>query len=104
MSYTFSTHRDLSEVRLESLPLAPHPEEIIVIIHRRDLHSYLVVEHPWGYEGKDYWNWEIHQPSYRIKTKHIRGTVHGDIFLYYGDSVTKERLDALRHALEKLFK
>ena len=105
MSYTFSTHRDLSEVRLESLPLAPHPEEIIVIIHRRDLqHSYPVVEHPWGYEGKDYWNWEIHQPSYRIKTKHIRGTVHGDIFLYYGDSVTKERLDALRHALEKLFK
>ena len=115
MSSAFSTHRNLAELYSDSYPLAPiHPEEVIAIVNftSREKLNHLP-DFQSGREGKNYWNWKlcrhpyqfysIAKTEYDTKPKKTYAEAYHDIFLFYGDSVTEERLEAIRKALETMF-
>ncbi|MCR5380515.1 MAG: hypothetical protein K6G44_05990, partial [Lentisphaeria bacterium] len=125
--YVFSMmHRDMRKIFIDDLPLVPHPEEVLVVMgwkhdyHAQDAwaelnslqaHSHqgilpdempsswekLRIEYdfPWGKEGKNYWNW-------RVRVKHWDNTppLRRDIYLFYGDSVSEERLATILDIFE----
>ena len=50
---------------------------------------------PWGKEGKNYWNWKAY-----IK-KWDNTPLRRDIYLFYGDSVSEERLATILDICER---
>ncbi|MBO7620930.1 MAG: hypothetical protein J6T06_10485, partial [Victivallales bacterium] len=125
--YVFSTHRDAQKITMDDFPLVPHPEEVLVALGGREEHKehYIwaklkglealshqnvlpekmppsldklkfVFDFPWGKEGKNYWNWRA--------CINIKNTSHRDIFLFYGDSVSEERLATILDICENYMK
>ena len=111
----FSTHRNLLETTSDAYPLAPvHPEEVIAVVNISSRQKFNhIPDFQFGREGKDYWNWKlcrvpyqfcsIAKTEYDTKPKKTYGEGYHDIFLFYGDSVKEERLEAIRKALETMF-
>ena len=125
--YVFSMmHRDMRKIFIDDLPLVPHPEEVLVVMgwkhdyHAQDTwaelkslqaHSHqgilpeemppsleklkMVFDFPWGKEGKNYWNWRV-----CIK-KWDNTSLRRHIYLFYGDSVSEERLATIRDICER---
>ena len=125
--YVFSMmHRDMRKIFIDDLPLVPHPDEVLVVMgwkhdyHAQDAwadfkrlqaHSHqsvlpeemppsleklnMVFDFPWGKEGKNYWNWRV-----CIK-KWDNTSLRRDIYLFYGDSVSEERLATILDICER---
>ncbi len=125
--YVFSMmHRDMRKIFIDDLPLVPHPEEVLVVMgwkhdyHAQDtwaelksLQAYshqgilpeemppsleklkMVFDFPWGKEGKNYWNWRV-----CIK-KWDNTSLRRHIYLFYGDSVSEERLATILDICER---
>ena len=125
--YVFSMmHRDMRKIFIDDLPLVPHPEEVLVVMgwthdyHAQDAwaelkslqaHSHqgilpeemppsleklkMVFDFPWGKEGKNYWNWRV-----CIK-KWDNTSLRRHIYLFYGDSVSEERLATILDICER---
>ena len=100
--HAFSTHRDLAKTTPEALPLAPHPDEIAVVlmadVSPKEANVYV------GRSGSDYWNASYGQFTYKSNSKNIKGRIPGIIFVFHGDSVPQERVEQIIKAIEKSFK
>ena len=126
--FVFSTYRDMQKISMDDFPLVPHPDEVLVLmgwivqskqdawtdLKRLQAHSLqgvlpeemplslekLRIEYdfPWGKEGQNYWNW-------RVRVKHWDNTppLRRDIYLFYGDSVSEERLATILDICERLY-
>ena len=84
----------------------PKPDEIVVVLlseitssRDRELFSNICI----GPAGKDYWNAHHGQVTYPINTKHRKGHVHHDLFIFTGDSVPQERVEQIIKVLETSF-
>ncbi len=98
--YAFSTHRDLSKVTADDLPLALRPDEIVAFIVPDDS----ALNQSLSHDGKNYWNRTSRPydfPSHGFLRKHKRHW-KGGIHLYYGDAVTEKRIEEVFKAIEKL--
>ena len=124
--FVFSTHRDMRKISMDDFPLVPHPDEVLVVMgwkhdyHAQDAwadfkrlqaHSHqdvlpeemppsleklkLVFDFPWGKEGQNYWNWKAY-----IK-KWDNTQLRRDIYLFYGNSVSEERLATILDIFER---
>ena len=124
--FSFSTHRDMRKISKDDFPLAPHPEEVLVVMRWKidhyeqhawaelkglQVHSHqrvlpekmpqslenlkMVFDYPWGKEGKNYWNWRICIKKWDNKPG------RREIYLFYGDSVSEERLATILDICER---
>ena len=124
--FVFSTHRDMQKISMDDFPIVPYPDEVLVALgwkidhyvqhawaelKRLQAHSHqdilpkemppswenlkMVFDFPWGKEGKNYWNWRA-----CIK-KWDNTSLRRDIYLFYGDSVSEERLATILDICER---
>jgi hypothetical protein len=102
-TYAFSTHRNLGKTTPEVLPLAPHPDEIAVVLMPKvpkEIANVYV-----GRSGSDYWNASYGQFTYKSNSKYMKGgRIPGIIFVFYGDSVPQERVEQIIKTIQTSFK
>ena len=101
-TYAFSTHRDLGKTKAKMLPLAPYPDEIVVVL-KSSFPKELANVHA-EHSGADYWNVNHGQFTFPINSKHIKGRASRHIFVFYGDSVPPERVEQIIKAIQTSFK